>query len=1023
NLFGVPTEFTQIVEFTGKSNAESWDYIDLTLNGQWTVANVNVTVQLYNYSLGRYAQSGEEGYLSYTSGAANTDENRTLSVTLNPENFRDADNNWKVRITGVKSTSTLFDLKVDLIQFTAGVKQYALVWQHTIENVRTTYDRNDDNYTLKINGKTSGDSENIGVYLWKSTTNSWEFVDNLTPTERTITKVLENVDNYLVGNSIYVKYQDWDNTDKTQTTLHLDWVTVEENIFFSSEVKLQIRTSLDNITWTDNLGPDGTNNTYFLNSPASLENIPDCRYFQYIVYFWSENEALSGASGPKIENVQIQYIPTQWWLIESWTGTVTAPAQWNLIESWTGTVRAPTTWNLIESWTITVRASSVWNLIESWTGTIQSPAQWNLIESWVGTVRSPTQWNLIESWTATAQAPTQWHLIESWTGTASSPSTMWYRIESWTATVEAPAQWYLIESWTSTARAPAQWNLIESWTITVRASSVWNLIESWTGAVRAPAEWHPIESWTATIRTTTEWHLIQSWSATVSAPQVWNLIDTWTATLRAQTSWKAIESWTGAIKAPAAWKLVEAWTISVSAPGVPSSSINPITPFWIKATPFTITATASDPSSGGYVVTMKLWYRYSKDKLSWSSWENFGDNTGPNSWSFTAPAGDGYYQFYSIAVDDGGNKEPAPNVADALCGVDTVPPSIVAVVINNNEPSTTSTSVTITVLAVDSTSGVAQMQFSNDGVSWTEWEAFSTTRQYLLQPGIGTRTVYVRVRDNAGLVSAIASDSIELIAVKIKGAAATIASIPSGMSATADLTPFQLCITGLTITAKTELKDVIVAVNQTSYQELLAEGKVTYPPFGIVYHLFWEIETNVPSSSLASVKIHFRLEKAWIQLNGVDEKTISLYRFTNGWQQLPTEYLYEDDTCYHYEATSPGLSVFAAVGERKAIVPVKPIAPIVPELPTVPYEFFTMLAMAGGLAAFSIIYSLVRPSRYYLVLKRLERAVFAKRQRIIGKPVAGPRVKVEISRKELASLKKLQKIYKRRKTKGREEQP
>ncbi|MBC7219827.1 MAG: hypothetical protein H5T49_06850, partial [Hadesarchaea archaeon] len=66
NLFGVPTEFTQIVEFTGKSNAESWDYIDLTLNGQWTVANVNVTVQLYNYSLGRYAQSGEEGYLSYT---------------------------------------------------------------------------------------------------------------------------------------------------------------------------------------------------------------------------------------------------------------------------------------------------------------------------------------------------------------------------------------------------------------------------------------------------------------------------------------------------------------------------------------------------------------------------------------------------------------------------------------------------------------------------------------------------------------------------------------------------------------------------------------------------------------------------------------------------------------------------------------------------------------------------------------------------------------------------------------------
>ncbi|MGQ9787841.1 MAG: hypothetical protein ACUVQM_00790, partial [Candidatus Hadarchaeaceae archaeon] len=397
------------------------------------------------------------------------------------------------------------------------------------------------------------------------------------------------------------------------------------------------------------------------------------------------------------------------------------------------------------------------------------------------------------------------------------------------------------------------------------------LIESWTGTVRAPAQWHLIETWTGTIRAPAQWWLIESWTGTARATSTWNLIDSWTTIIKAPSSWKIIENWAGAVKALAHWKLVEAWAIRVGAPGVPSSNVNHITPFWISATPFTITATASDPSSGGYVATIKLWYRYSRDKLSWSSWQNFGDNTGPNSWSFTAPAGDGYYQFYSTAADEEGNTETAPKTADAMCGIDTVPPSILAVAINDDDPSTTSTSVIITVLAVDETSGVVQIQFSDDGSNWTGWEDFSTTKQYVLQPGVGMRTVYVRVRDNAGLISAAASDSIELTSFTIKGVAITINSMP-----------------------------------------------------------------------------------------------------------------------------------------------IKPILPIAPELPTASYEFFTMLAMVGGLAAFSIAYSLIRPSRYYFVLKRLKRAVFAKRQRIIGKPATGPIVRVKIGREELTKLKKLQKSYKKK---------
>ncbi|KUO41780.1 MAG: hypothetical protein APZ16_00460 [Candidatus Hadarchaeum yellowstonense] len=664
-------------------------------------------------------------------------------------------------------------------------------------------------------------------------------------------------------------------------------------------------------------------------------------------------------------------------------------------------MRAPSAWNLIDSWTATVRAPAQWNLIESWSATITAPAQWRLIESWSATVRAPSQWNLIETWTATVSAPAQWHLIDAWT-----------------ATVRAPSQWNLIETWTATVRAPAQWNLIESWTATISAPAEWHFIETWSATISAPAEWHLIESWTATVQAPAQWHLVDAWTATIRAPLVWSLVETWTATIKALTTWNHVESWTGAVRAPAVWQLVEVWSTAVRAPGIPSSKVNAISPFWVNAVPFTITATASDPSGVDHVATVRLWYRHSTDKLSWSGWENFGDNTGPGSWSFTAPEGDGYYEFYSIAVDKEGYVEPAPVAADASCGVDTSPPVILLVVINDGATTTSSTSVKITIAAFDATSGVAQMQFSNDGLNWTDWEAFSTTKQYLLQPGSGLRTVYVRVRDNAGLISAVGGASIELLPEEARGAV-KIASIPAGMTATADLSPYGYCITGVTITARINLENVIIKVEQANYEKFQSEGKVSiYPPSGIVYHHFWSIESNVTSLAIASVRINFRIDRSWVEINRVDERTIVLYRFVNGWQPLPTVYTHEDETCFYYEAISPGLSVFAAVGERKAVIPVAPIPPTAPPAPSVPQEFFTMMAMAGGLAAFSIIYSLTRPSRYFILLRRLEKAVTAPKHRIIGKPAAEPEVEAKIEPEELEKLKKLQQAQRKKLKKG-----
>jgi parallel beta-helix repeat protein len=72
--------------------------------------------------------------------------------------------------------------------------------------------------------------------------------------------------------------------------------------------------------------------------------------------------------------------------------------------------------------------------------------------------------------------------------------------------------------------------------------------------------------------------------------------------------------------------------------------------------------------------------------------------------------------------------------------------------INSGAATTNSISVTLTLTAQDSTSGVDKVRFSNDGVWDSEaWETFSATKIWPLTSGDGAKTVYYQIRDNSGL--------------------------------------------------------------------------------------------------------------------------------------------------------------------------------------------------------------------------------------------------------------------------------
>lgn len=168
-LFGTPTEFTSEVEFTGSSNTESFNQLVWTADSSWTTGNVTVTLQLYNYTLGNYSTSGD-GYISYTSSATeNIDETKTQTITTNPTDFRNGTGYWRIKVKGVKSTSTQFDFKADWIEFKSAYTVFTVSTQFLISSM-TTNTPTQLNFTVVSQYNITGVTIKIQVWNYSSST-------------------------------------------------------------------------------------------------------------------------------------------------------------------------------------------------------------------------------------------------------------------------------------------------------------------------------------------------------------------------------------------------------------------------------------------------------------------------------------------------------------------------------------------------------------------------------------------------------------------------------------------------------------------------------------------------------------------------------------------------------------------------------------------------------------------------------------------------------------------------------------
>lgn len=82
----------------------------------------------------------------------------------------------------------------------------------------------------------------------------------------------------------------------------------------------------------------------------------------------------------------------------------------------------------------------------------------------------------------------------------------------------------------------------------------------------------------------------------------------------------------------------------------------------------------------------------------------------------------------------------------------------VSLQINGDSTSTTSSTVTLTLAATDSTSGINQIRFSNDD-TWNQatWEPYASSKSWQLTSGDGAKTVYCEIQDNAGLNTTVSA--------------------------------------------------------------------------------------------------------------------------------------------------------------------------------------------------------------------------------------------------------------------------
>jgi hypothetical protein len=224
-------QYTASTEFTfSNMNTQTPTQLNFTVVSEYDISNVSVTVQVWNYSSSAYVTSGE-GYLTYLSSGSN--ETKLFSININPQ-FCTSNGNAKIKITGVKSTTSQYSQKINQIKlyyklanilnlndiYTIDLSEYPLAYIQSIE-IQLRYRASDssERWYLKAYNwtKAAYSDDGFNSTAGQIPTTGWDYYTvNLTTSWRS----------YVWNNgTLYVQFTD-QGPDSSSTIIDIDFLGV-----------------------------------------------------------------------------------------------------------------------------------------------------------------------------------------------------------------------------------------------------------------------------------------------------------------------------------------------------------------------------------------------------------------------------------------------------------------------------------------------------------------------------------------------------------------------------------------------------------------------------------------------------------------------------------------------------------------------------------------------------------------------------------------------------------------------------
>jgi len=104
------------VELNGTSNVESWTNLKWSIDCAFNTGDVNVTLQLYNFTADEYSTINDGYYTFISNSMPDVDNFYNRTIVNDPEHFRDASGNWRIRVKAEKNTGTPYQMKFDWVE-------------------------------------------------------------------------------------------------------------------------------------------------------------------------------------------------------------------------------------------------------------------------------------------------------------------------------------------------------------------------------------------------------------------------------------------------------------------------------------------------------------------------------------------------------------------------------------------------------------------------------------------------------------------------------------------------------------------------------------------------------------------------------------------------------------------------------------------------------------------------------------------------------------------------------------------